>query len=413
MEFTNKSRILLSTLAVYALLPFIGYSTPYIFALLIIVGLVLYFRGFKNCLSTYEYPIFDKNLIILFLIWQIIIIVRGVLFNFPSFMHLANTAVLNPYSVLAMLIPIISFVYIESFDFHFCLKIINVVGFFALILVLVNYNMLFNVDYSTFSSDEETSYATLYNLQSPIVNLLELTAFGFFLPAFISKKKWLLFVLFAMIALYISLFAARRGASVLWILLSTAGFYLYFKSKNENRIINYLFMIIVIITLLSFVSNNLGTTFSLLGERIETDNRNAIEIAFWEDMLNGYDFVWGRGLNGTYFCPMYENGNWVVNRNAIETGYCYLVLEGGIINLILYTIIMLRSAYFGWFMSNNNFSKACSIFIAIYLFYLIPFGLPAFSLTYLFVWIGVRACLSDFRYYSDDDVYNLLFFKSL
>lgn len=411
MNTNNKTNVLILTLAFYALMPFFGFSSPYLFATIVLFGILNFGVKVKNKMSMDGFNYFDKVLIKVYLVWQIIIIARGLLTNFQSMAQISNIAILNQYSILAMLLPVICIVRIEQFDLTYLIKILKFLATISIVLVIINFDVLFKVDYSTLSSDESTAYATLYGLQRPIANLLELAAIGIFLPVFLRRKDWIFFVICGFLALFISLYAARRGTSALWILLMISGLFLYSNLKAKNKFLNYLLLTAATLCVYLYVSSNLGTTFSLLGERIDTDNRNGIELAFWADMSQSLDLLWGRGLNGTYFYPMQEGDNWVVNRTMIETGYCYLVLEGGLINLFLYCVIMIRAAFNGWYRSNNSFCKACSLFIVIYLLYLKPFGLPAFSLTYLFVWIGVNACLTNFRRKSDIEVYNLLMKK--
>lgn len=411
MNMINKkgSRLLLLTLAFYSFLPYIAPTSPYLFAIIILVGLVSYCVVSKQLADKSTYSNFDCILLLTFFIWQGIIILRGLIFNFSSIMEMVNTIVLNPYSLLALILPLVCFVKIESIDYHFGVRLLGLIGVIAIVLVVTNFNVLFRVDYSLYSIDESTQYATLHGIQSPIVRLIELTAFGMFIPVFIKKRQWRFFTICGMLALFISLFAARRGESALCLLLIIGGLSLYARNKCKNKFIIFILILGTLGGIYYFITSNLGSTFSLLGERFDVDNRTAIEVGFWYDMNQGLDLLLGRGLNGTYYFPMHQGDDWVVNRNIIETGYCYLVLIGGLVNLSLYCFIMLRSIYLGMFKSNNSYSRASALYILIYFFYLIPFGLPAFSLPYMFIWIGVRACLSEFRYYSDIEVNNLLF----
>ena len=75
-----------------------------------------------------------------------------------------------------------------------------------------------------------------------------------------------------------------------------------------------------------------------------------------------------------------------------ETGYLYLILKGGIIYLSLYVFLLLHAFYMGFFKTRNRFTKGVALYLLFHVVFLVPFGLPSFSLEYLFVWIGFAIC---------------------
>ena len=410
LNITKSYQALVWLLAIYAFLPFF-INFPYIFVTILLIFLSYIYKKayiYHNFIS--KAFTFDKCIVLTYLFWQLLVVIRGVFFNFDSFQTFINIIFLNQFSLFAFLLPFIVFWNPLHFNYKFLMKLLHILGVCSVLLVLFNFKSLFIVDYSTLSSDELISYGTLVNIQSPIIEIISTTAFAMFIPLFQSKKWWLFHFCIGFVALLISLYAARRGASAIWLLLIINALFLKIKSKRGLHLHYYLAIIIFFLSLFFYVYNNLDTTFSLLGERGGTDSRSLVESYFWNDLTSSLDLIVGRGLNGSYYCPMSENGNWLYYRTSIETGYCHIILTGGLISLILYVIIMLRSAYLGFFRSNNMFAKAFSIYILSYLFYLIPFGIPAFSMTYLICWLGVSMCHSlEFRKLSNYEVKQIYF----
>jgi hypothetical protein len=103
------------------------------------------------------------------------------------------------------------------------------------------------------------------------------------------------------------------------------------------------------------------------------------------------DWIIGRGIGGTYYCPINDSNY----RTTIETGYLYIILKGGLVSLALFLYLLLYSAYLGFFRSRNMLTKAMASYLVIHVILLVPFGLPAFSIEYIFVWICVMYCQSE------------------
>ena len=91
-------------------------------------------------------------------------------------------------------------------------------------------------------------------------------------------------------------------------------------------------------------------TFKSMSQRAKEDTRSGVEEFFFADFLTSpiEDWIWGRGMDGGYYQEMFdsETGEINTNRTAIETGYLYMILKGGInkrtryIGLILATYLI-------------------------------------------------------------------------
>lgn len=136
--------------------------------------------------------------------------------------------------------------------------------------------------------------------------------------------------------------------------------------------------------------------------KIDNESRGGVEENFFADM-DYASWIIGRGALGSYFDMNFMDSN--PYRTEIETGYLYLILKGGIIYLIIYTTVLLRAFYLGFFKSNNTFTKAFACLALICCIELIPFGVPMLNIKYFSLWFGVGVCLNkEIRALSNKDI---------
>jgi hypothetical protein len=133
--------------------------------------------------------------------------------------------------------------------------------------------------------------------------------------------------------------------------------------------------------------------FGFLLERGSEDTRSGVEEFFYADMKTN-DWIVGKGINGSYFCPNIEEDLPTNYRTVIETGYLQIILKGGLISLILYLLITVPAIFLGLFHSKNLLSKAAALWILFALISLYPTQVNTFTLRYLLVWVCVGICYS-------------------
>jgi hypothetical protein len=144
------------------------------------------------------------------------------------------------------------------------------------------------------------------------------------------------------------------------------------------------------------VSSKKNNLFSFLAERGTEDTRTPVEDCFNDDMKQK-DWLIGRGINAEYFCPIVdEDGDIHGYRQAIETGYLQVILNGGFISIGLMLLVSLPAIICGIFFSKNMLSKAAAMWILIWLLSLYPANVATFSLNYILVWISIGICYSKF-----------------
>ena len=228
--------------------------------------------------------------------------------------------------------------------------------------------------------------------QEPCNFVLPCCAFLFYFLSF-SKKQKILLVFTVTLALGAALMAGRRSsaATVLCFVL-TASCYFYFKSNKKIKIILILLSLIGIVTY--YVDLNIWEEkFEFLLERIDSDTRSGVETDFFKDMTTLSDWIFGRGMSGTYLSPSAAVID-KLHRTGIETGYLNLILHGGICLLAPYVLLMSKAVYCGLFSSCNLLCKVCATYIGFHIFFLYPSGTPYLSMEYLMLYLFIALCNS-------------------
>lgn len=220
----------------------------------------------------------------------------------------------------------------------------------------------------------------------------------------VSRKVLVFSIVAFVFAIGFSMTFGRRSISAFGVIFLFAAIWFYIINSGK-RLVHVLLFSIVGLGALSFAANN----FAYLMERGLDDTRSAVEEAFFADMQIE-DYIFGRGLNGTYYDPMgiFEHINF--QRPGHETGYLNLILHSGCLFLIPYWIICFTSAYAGYFKSNNKLTKSFAMYIFLNSIMLFVGSYPTFALRFFLLWVGILMCNSkEFRKMSDEDVYDLYF----
>ena len=171
-------------------------------------------------------------------------------------------------------------------------------------------------------------------------------------------------------------------------------------------------IVVVIFVLFSqFAENSKELLLTKMAGRISEDTRSGVFEMFFYYLKD--DKIFGNGMNGTYYCPLWDavvDGEFfaaVKFRNIIENGYLQLYLTGGIVHIVLFVLVLLPAAMMGFFMSSNQFVKACAVLIFLRLLDMFFYGLPTLTLSYVLVWICAGVCYKkSIRIMTNDEIRN-------
>lgn len=224
--------------------------------------------------------------------------------------------------------------------------------------------------------------------------------FCLFCKKYLSKKESVLFWLACALQLFIMLYMARRGQTVQLLLNFLLLWYIYKGRKTSSFSVSIIYGIAVVSVVYLLWSNYEGSLFSIMKERQGVDSRGSM-VEDFASTMSMKDWIIGRGWFGQY----YER--WLGGMRAgLEVGYLHLILKGGLLYLIPYTMTLSICAYKGLLRSNNYLCQAFGAVALVRVISLIPFGVPYFTVQEMVVWTGVMICNSP--YYlnmTDKEVY--------
>ena len=226
------------------------------------------------------------------------------------------------------------------------------------------------------------------------------------------KKSWKYVISAAFIfSILAALLQGRRSSTFMTIAYFVIPFLLYhFHSFSKFLRILPIVVVIYIICYfnISSFSNFIEDNFTILASRIEQDTRTGTENDFFNDLHNE-DWVFGRGLTGTFVSPSAQNVD-KLHRTEIETGYLNIILHGGLVMLLPLLCIMLYASYVGLTKSKNLFCKICGAFVLFYALGMYKLvGNIGLSLNGLMLVCAARICCSySWRNLTDYEIINIL-----
>lgn len=412
-EFYNSFILLMFVYSV-ARTVIMPYTSTGVFILIVTAFLVFSLYKYSQIRKYSGTVLFDRNLIRMYLFLQVITILRGLFFNYSSLTEFLSSSFTNPYSTFAFFMPFLVFVNPEYLDFKFLKKIMMMLVFIFIYVVIDNYQAIFLETYIIRASVEGgENYGVIVGIVGYVTSFFMLSAFLLFIPKFISSKNWYIAFVCLLTSIIIVAIGARRSSLAYMGLIMIGTVYFYTRGRNTSKTFRYIMVLGVIAVLVYYISSNLDTSFSLLQERGLSNSRETVEGEFWQDMGDGLDWIFGRGLNGKYYAAStsYLDSSLSVYRNLCETGYLNIILTGGVVSLIFYILILLRAAWRGWYKTNNSLTKAFSAYIIVSIVSLIPFGLLSFTLTFFVVWVGVSICNNPYYLNLTDEQIKNLYFK--
>lgn len=382
----------ISSLLIWNLLDITHVIGGKVCTLLVLLSLIPFVYSSLKLLNDHKFESsYFKFIFTLFIFYQLVIVIRGFSFSYKDIKEYVQTN----YIFWPFIIPLFIFFDKDIKTFGYLFKWIYYSGIFFLVVSLFFPFLLLT------RSTSETF-------------ILLIIPCGFLLlnSTYISNKKTILSFLVFFISILSLLYLARRSAlgTVLGFLVSS--YFLNLISKSKSKLFGYFPLIIIVAGLLlssQLFENSKEVLLNKMTVRISEDTRSGVFERFFYYLKN--DMTFGKGMNGIYYCPMWESeidGEYfaaVEYRNIIENGYLQLLLNGGIVHIVLLLLVLLPSALKGIFMSSNHFVKACGIVIFLRLIDMFFYGMPSLNLAYILVWICVGVCYkTSIRRMTDDEI---------
>ena len=347
------------------------------------LGLILFVIASINLIKFKLNNEYLRIIYTLYFAWLISIVIRGL--EFPI-----GYDVIKEFLFSSGLVYITPLILLFPKNFTHYKKIFNVIIAFGISYLL--FDVIFIKQLLNQGQDPLS--------QGIVENLTEISLpVGFILLTYVyhSSKRNVLAIGIILITLLFTIIRARRGLIFITSGVIISSYILYLSNSNKRILILYLSMLCIALAALyatSLYNINNNKIFGFLADRGNEDTRTGVELYFYDDMKTS-DWIVGKGMAGTYYCPDVQIDQPSDFRSGIETGYLQIILKGGLISLGLLMLIIVPAIFKGVFYSKNLLSKAAGIWIFLFITNLYPQNAVTFDLSYLMVWISVGICYSD------------------
>jgi hypothetical protein len=384
--------ISISSIPVWGLLNMMGIIGGKMQTALVFLSLIPFIYSSVKLLIDYKFESsYFKFVFTLFIIYQLVIVVRGFSLSYKDIKDYLQTY----YIFWPFIIPLFIFFNKDIPTFGFLFKWIYYSGIFFLVISLFFPFLILT------RSTAETFIAIIIPCGFLLLN-----------ATYLRTRKVNISFLIISISIIALTYLARRSSVVTLVGFVISSYFLNLINKSNAKIFRYFPLIIIIIFFIlfsSFFENSKEVLLNKMTSRISEDTRTGVFNRFFYYLKD--DMTFGNGMNGVYYCPMWETEidgelfGEVEYRNLIENGYLQLMLTGGVVHIVLFLLVLLPSAIKGIFMSSNQFVKACGIVIFLRLIDMLLYGMPSLSLAYILVWICVGVCYkTSIRRMTNDEI---------
>lgn len=325
-----------------------------------------------------------QTVFIIYCVWLLLIILRGFSLDYVFLKDMLFDA---QYGMLPYFTPLILLFRKSIFFYKKLFEAITILGILYIIYDVAFFGQMFDRDETNVISSGLVESSAL--LSVPV---------GFLLLTFNyhSNRVKIFSVIVIFLILLFAIVRARRGLIFICSTQIIFAYLLYLYNAKKKYLIIATSLILVMLGI-NYVNENFikrsNTVFSFLMDRGAEDTRTGVELYFYAD-LTPKDWIIGKGIKGQYYSPSVEENQKTNYRYVIETGYLQTILRGGIISLLLILAIAIPAIILGLFYSKNTLSKAAGIWIFLWLLYLYPATMEAFTLYYLIFWISIGICYS-------------------
>ena len=341
--------------------------------------------------------IYARAIFLLFTLYQILIIFRDNNFSLWNLQRYIFTP-----GYLLYLAPIIVY---KISDLRYVKQI------FRLVVLLSKTFILIIIPFLTFVLSGTGEGLNIYESFHAIFGTGAI--WGILMQEYLTKeqKRWV-FIAVSLIIL-LALILARRSILLIYLitLLVYFSYKLVYKQKTIKRRFLFFFSFLLTALVVFFLFQIYGPVlFPTLFERMMDDTRSIVELSLLADLEPGsFDFIWGRGISGNYYCPFVES-NGLDYREHIESGYFEFILKGGVALIILYCFFVFPAIFLGLFRSNNNFCKLASIYCILFSGFLYGVGsFYTFGIRYILFLFCIFICYKkEIRMLNNHDLFKII-----
>jgi hypothetical protein len=334
-----------------------------------------------------------KNVFTIYFIYSLTVVANGAKFDFASI----KTLLLDGgYGILPYLTPLVILLPRNFVIYKKTFTTLLIFGAVFIIFDMVYFEIIHNPDWADLESQ---LYIEIFvgALAAPVGFLLSIYLYN-------SKFTTLFAAVVMLVTVYFLIYRARRGSLALCLTSVAAAGMMYLIYTKRTALIIVISIILISFNTIFLSGIKLPGMFTFLMARKDEDTRSGVEDYMRAGMQSKKDWLIGKGINGTYYCPFFVDlvtGSY--ERPIVETGYLQIILKGGIISLTLLLLILVPAVYKGFFDSKNIFTKAAAMYVLLWIMSLYPTVANDFSMKYVLLWIAAGICYSkNIRSLSDD-----------
>ena len=349
-----------------------------------IVGILIFITA-SGFLIKYRFENnYLKGLYLLYLIWLVVVIVRGITFEYGFIKAMLFDAW---FGIFIYFVPIILLFSKKLYYYKKLFDIIVILGVFYIIYAIFFLEDLITLGANLRSQGIVEQFSK--SLSAPCLFIILAYKYQ-------SKRRKILIFSIVILTILFAIIRARRGLLLMFLIPLVFGYLLYISEKG-NKILTIIFSLVTAAFLalitIGFLNIDKLSLFDQIEDRGLEDTRSTVELCFYADM--GFsDWIIGKGMDGEYFCPGIDPNHLTSYRGAIETDYLNTILKGGIISLGLFLLITLPGMVKGIFFSHNLLSKTAGLWIFWFLINMYPSNMNTFTMQYVLLWIAVGICYS-------------------
>lgn len=323
-------------------------------------------------------------LIIAFLVWNLISIIRSIDFDHGSM----TTMFGNVFTTLALLIPFSLIFALDSRNllrFKFYTISVTLMGFIYFLLLLV-----FNEDAVTLDQQR-----ILFILFTPLIFLITIIPF--------QNNKTRAFILFgSLIFFLLSMQMSHRTMQLRIVLLYIAFLAVFFSKRLNTRWIlklAYISLLVPFILLISSFKSGQSAFSKYLpsinDREMASDTRTFLYKEVLNDLTSHGKLIIGKGANGTYFSRYFRQaGGDTDTRLTVEVGLLSILLKGGVVAVMLNLSILFIAIYNALFRSNNYYIIGIGFILVVHAIILFFENVISYSLYNFMIWFFIGVSLS-------------------
>lgn len=258
------------------------------------------------------------------------------------------------------------------------------------------------------------------------MGLLYLLSFALYLP----RNKRIFILVFTVLYCLLCYYGDARAAVIRAIMGGAILMFSYTKFYKSFFVKLILFLAIISLPLY-FLTLFIRTGYSVFEHSAITsyvsdlnvehaaDTRTFLYQELFEDLTDNKAWIFGKGITGTYHSEYFDDkySDVIAERFVVEVGWLFCLLKGGLIQTILYMILLVVASYRCMFRSNNRFLVLLGLILLSHYILLFVEELPRYEVYNIAMWvyIGMAFVLTSDDEYDEDwcvEQFNTMFLKS-